>query len=126
MSELGKVCSHGSLERQCRTCELEAECDRLKAELEARILFEDQESIRHKDCFKSESGGTSFVDKLEKDRDRWRKRAEGLAKAGNALWNVDQTEEVSKAWREALAAYAEEVKDKMNADFIGKKSAGLN
>ena len=32
--DFGKVCQHGSLKRQCYTCELEEEIDRLKAENE--------------------------------------------------------------------------------------------
>jgi len=32
--DFGKVCSHGSLKRQCYTCELEVEIDRLKEQNE--------------------------------------------------------------------------------------------
>ena len=69
MSELGKVCSHGSLARSCYTCELEAERDRLKAKLElgrgTGILYGEGEL-------------GYLCNQAEQERDQWKAKAEKL------------------------------------------------
>ncbi len=79
MSELGKVCSHGSLARSCYICELEAERDRLSVELE----------------------------EMHKARDFWEVKAEGLAEALKHMTLSGQLEVSWYKWKaqEALAEF---------------------
>jgi len=58
--KLGEVCIHKSLRRQCETCEIADERDRLKAEL-ARL--------------------DGIASEVQTDRNLWKSRAEKLAEA---------------------------------------------
>ena len=94
MSELGKVCSHGSLARSCYTCELEAERDRLTAEFQKQLDYNQTERDKayveiERLKAKLELGrGTGILygegelgylcNQAEQERDQWKAKAEKL------------------------------------------------
>ncbi len=88
MSELRKVCKHGSLARSCQICELEAERDRLKEMEEAgRNLFDGLAE----ECSRLKAEVDIYIDTtadlqlslrlVVKERDLWKQKAERLAEA---------------------------------------------
>lgn len=86
--------------------------DALKAEIHCRILFEEQESIRHANCSKSETGNSTYVSRLEQDRDCWKALAlKGREALGNILLMSDGPSCQSIA-KETLALFDEATKGK--------------